>query len=158
MSCNVKFLKTGPCNIAYKGESIGVTLDSPLLNIKPEFYEARYNDIGEKTVSKVITNMKFTIFAEVEISRNFANFFSSKRKINNVVFGNNELTTGGELCLSPLLGDNSICYGFPKAVLIPQSVYACKNGENYYLKMSFEVYEDSDGVLMQKYSIKNSRK
>ena len=52
MSLNAEFLKIGPCAIAYKGEVIGVSLDSPLIKMEPEFYEAKKDTIGGKAVHK----------------------------------------------------------------------------------------------------------
>jgi len=153
MNCNAAFFKIGPCSIGYKGKLIGVTLDSPLLNMEPEFYEAKCDQIEGKVIRKVITNMNITISAEVkQIDNAFANFLDANGEISNVVFGKDVLTTGGELYLSPLFGDDRICYCFSKAVLIPETVYAYKNTKDHYLKLDFEVYEDSEGVLMHKFS------
>ena len=153
MNCNSEFFKIGSCHISYKRRLIGVTLDSPLLNIEPEFYEAKCDQVGDKIIRKVITNMNITVSAEVkEIDNNFANFFDADGKITNVVFGENVLTTGGELCLSPIGGSDDIWYCFPKALLIPEKVYPYRNTKDYCLKINFEVYEDSEGVLIQKFS------
>ena len=153
MNCNTEFLKIGPCRIGYKGTFIGVTLDSPLLNIEPEFYEAKCDQIGGKVIRKVITNMNITVSTEVkEIDNTFANFLDANGEITNIVFGEDVLTTGGELCLIPITGNDNIWYCFSKAVLIPEAVYPYKNTKNHYLKLAFEVYEDSEGVLMQKIS------
>jgi hypothetical protein len=153
MNCNAEFLKLGPCSIGYKGKFVGVTLDSPLLNIEPDFYEARCNQIGGKVISKIVTNMNITVSAEVkEIDNAFADFFDVDGGITNVVFGEDVLTTGGELCLSPIADDDRVCYCFPKAVLIHETVYAYKNKKHHCLKMNFEVYEDLEGVLIQKFS------
>ncbi len=153
MNCNAEFLKIGPCSIGYKGKLIGVTLDSPLLNIEPEFYEAKCDQVGGKVIRKIITNMNITVSAEVkQIDNAFANFVDANGKISNVVFGKDVLTTGGELCLAPVFGDDRTWYCFPKAVLIPETVYAYKNTKDHCLKINFGVYEDSEGVLMQKIS------
>lgn len=152
MNCNAEFLKTGPCRINYKGKLIGLTLDSPLLNIEPEFYEARCDRAGGKAVSRIIANMNIIVSAEVkEIDNNFANFFDADGEISNVVFGEDVLTTGGKLCLSPVTGGGGLCYCFPKAVLIPEAACAYRDRKEHYLKLEFEVYEDSEGVLMQKF-------
>jgi len=153
MNSNTEFLRIGPCNIGYKGERIGVTLDSPLMNIEPGFYESICDKAEDQTVCKIITNMKIIISAEVnKINIAFANFYDANGEITGITFGKDVLTTGGELCLSPVFGDDSICYCFPRAVLVPEIVYACKRAKDYYLKIYFEVYEDSEGVLIQKYS------
>ena len=152
MNCNTKFLKTGPCCVSYKGKLIGVTLKSPLLNIAPEFYEAKRSQIGDKVMSKVTTNIKITVSAYIKgINSNFANFHDASGDITGIAFNRNVLLTGGYLCLSPVFRSNSISYRFPKTVLIPESVYAYKNNKEHYLKMDFEVYEDLDGVLMEKH-------
>lgn len=152
MNCNEEFLKTGPCIISYKREHIGVTLDSPLLNFEPEFYEARCNQTGYKTVRKIVTNMKITISVSLkQVDRNFAKFYDVRGKMIRVVFEEDVLVTGGILRLSPVSG-GEMAYCFPRTVLIPESAYAYKDQENYYLKIRFEVYEDSEGVLLEKYS------
>jgi len=153
MNFNTEFLKTGPCCISYKGKLIGVTFDSPMLNIDPEFYEAKASKIGDKTISKVITNVKIIVSADIkEINSDFTNFFNVSGDITNIVFDRNVLLTGGHLCLSPVSGNKSISYCFPKAVLIPESVYVYRNNKEHYLKICFEVYEDFDGLLMEKHS------
>jgi len=152
MNCNEEFLKTGPCNISYKREHIGVTLDSPQLNFEPEFYEARCNQTGYRTVRKIITDMKIRISVDLsKIDGNFARFCDVRGKTVNVVFENEVLVTGGNLLLSPISGVG-ISYCFPRAVLIPESAYAYKKTEDYFLKIDFKVYEDSEGVLIEKYS------
>lgn len=153
MNCNAEFLKIGPCNIGYKGELIGVTLDSPLLNFEPEFYEAQCKQIEAKTIQKVITNMKITVAVDIkEINKAFASFCDANGDITNVALGEDVLTTGGVLCLSPISRDDSNCYWFPKAVLIPERVSAYKKTKDYCLKIIFEVYEDLEGVLIEKHS------
>ncbi len=153
MNYNAEFFKTGPCSIAYKGAVIGMTLDSPLLNIEPELYEAKCNQIGGRSIRKIITNSKITVSATVKETDNaFANFLAVNGKITNVVLGKDVLVTGGELSLSPIAGDDNIRYCFPKALLIPETVYAYKNTDDHCLKLAFEVYEDSEGVLLQKIS------
>lgn len=153
MNCNEEFLKTGPCSISYKREHIGVTLDSPRLDFEPEFYEARCNQSGYKTVRKIVTNMKITISVNLkQISGNFASFYDVPGKTAKVVFDKDVLETGGILRLAPLSGDGSIAYCFPRSVLVPESAYAYKDPENYCLKIKFEVYENSEGVLIEKYS------
>ncbi len=153
MNCNAEFFKIGPCRIGYKGKLVGVTLDSPLLNFEPELYEAKCDQAGGKIIHKVITNMNITVSAEVrQIDNSFASFFDANGEIINVVFGKDVLITGGELCLLPVFGDDRTWYCFPKAVLISETVYAYKNIKEYCLKINFEVYEDSEGVLMQKFS------
>ena len=153
MNCNAEFLKTGPCNISYKGELIGVTLDSPLLNFEPDFYEAKCNKIEAMTIHKIITNMKTTVSVDIkEVNNAFANFCDANGNIINVVFGEDVLTTGGVLCLSPISKDDSHFYCFPKAVLIPEAISTYKKTKNYCLKIIFEVYEDLEGVLVEKHS------
>ena len=153
MNCNEEFLKTGPCSISYRGEHVGVTLDSPLLNSKPEFYETQCNRIGYKTVRKVIANMNIIISVDLkEINSNFAKFLDASKETTNVVFGEDVLMTGGGLYLSPVSGNSSIEYYFPKTVLVPESAYAYKKSKDYHLKIYFEVHEDSEGVLIHKYS------
>ena len=153
MNCNEEFLKTGPCSISYRGEHIGVTLDSPLLNFEPGFYEAQCNRIGYKTVRKVIANMNIIISTDLkEINSNFAKFFDASSEAANVVFNEDVLLTGGGLCLSPLSEDSGIEYYFPRTVLVPESAYAYKKNKDYHLKIHFEVHEDSEGILMHKYS------
>ena len=46
--------------------------------------------------------------------------------------------------------EDNVSYCFPKAVLIPEAVYAFKNTKDHCLKMNFEVFEDADGILMQR--------
>jgi hypothetical protein len=151
MSWNTDFLKIGPCVIAYKGDVVGVTLDSPFIKFEPEFYEAKKDSIGGKAVHKILTNMNITVSVEVkEIDNAFAVFFDESGKITNVTFGQDILTTGGALTLSPISNEDNISYSFPKAVLVPEAVYAFKNTKDHCLKMNFEVFEDSEGVLMQK--------
>jgi len=153
MNHKSEFFKTGPCGISYKGELVGVTLDSPLLNIEPKLYESKSNQIGNKSVCKIITNMRITVSANVkEIAVDFANFFDDAEEISDVILGDDVLITGGNLCLSPVSRNDKISYCFPKAVLISEAVHACKNSKEHYLKMNFEVYEDFEGVLMEKYS------
>lgn len=153
MNCNAEFLKTGPCNIGYKGEHIGVTLDSPLLDFEPEFYEAKCNQIEAETIQKVIMNMKITVAVDIkEINKAFASFRGADGGVTDVTFGEDVLTTGGVLCLSPIFGDDSNCYCFPKAVLIPETVSAYKKTRDYCLKIIFEVYEDLEGILIEKHS------
>ena len=152
MNCNEEFLKTGPCSVRYRKEHIGVTFDSPLLYFEPEFYEAQCNQTGYTTVRKIVTNMNITVSVNLkEINLNFARFFDVRHKTTHVVFDNNVLITGGSLCLSPVSGHGNIMC-FPKTVLVPESAYAYKNGKSYHLKISFEVHEDSEGVLIEKYS------
>jgi hypothetical protein len=151
MSWNTDLLKIGPSVIAYKGEVIGVTLDSPLIKFEPEFYELRKDTMGGKVIRKILTNMNISVSVEVkEIDNAFAVFFDESGKITNVTFGQDILTTGGALTLSPISNEDNISYCFPKALLIPEAVYAFKNTKDHCLKMNFEVFEDSEGVLMQK--------
>lgn len=153
MNCNEEFLKTGPCNVSYRREHIGITLDSPLLNFEPEFYEARCNKKGYRTVRKITANTKITISVNLkDINKDFVRFHDVRGRILNVVFSEDVLITGGSLCLSPVSGDNCISYCFPRTVLIPESAHACKDSEGYCLKISFEAYDDSEGVLIEKYS------
>ncbi len=150
---NIEFSKIGPCIVAYKGLVIGITPDSPLLNIEPELYEANCNHIGNNAVSKIITNMKITVSAKINrINNAFADFFAGDEGVTNIIFGKDVLTTGGKLSLLPIDGNNNFWYCFLKAVLIPESARACKSMNEYYLKLEFEIYEDSEGVLMQKFS------
>jgi hypothetical protein len=154
MNCNEEFLKTGPCSISYKREHIGVTLDSPLLNFEPEFYEARCNQTGCANVRKIVTNMKITISVSLkQINRNFARFHIVRGKKVNVAFGDDVLVTGGILRFSPLSTGGGIAYCFPRTVLIPESAYAYQDPEDYYLKIKFDIYEDSEGVLIEKHSM-----
>jgi hypothetical protein len=153
MDCNVDFLQIGSCNIAYKRKHIGVTLDSPLLNIEPEFHEAISTNSGNKIIRKVIAGMKMIISAEMqEIDSAFADLVEVDDKTTNIIFGRDVLTTGGGLCLSPISGEDNIYYYFPKTVLIPETVYVYKNTEAHYLKINFEIHEDFEGVFMQKCS------
>ncbi len=124
---NTNFLKTGACTIVYKGKVIGVTQDSPLLNIEPEFYEAQCDQNG---VSKIIMNMKISIFMEV--------------KETDTAFVKEIPATGGTLTLLPIHDENNISYCFPRAVFMPNIEDSCH-------KMIFEVYEDSEGVLIKKF-------
>ena len=139
MNCNAGFFKTGPCIIAYKGAVIGVTSDGPLLNIKPEFYEAKCSRTGSKTVGKIIMNMKITVSVKI-------------RKINGIVFKRGMLLTGGELSFTPCGGNNNIRYCFPRTVIISETARAGEDMNQHYLKLEFEVFEDSEGILIQKFS------
>ncbi len=153
MNCNEEFLKKGPYCVSYKGEYIGVTLDSPIMNFEPDFYEALCNQTGCETVCKIITNIKIKISISLkEPDRNFASFYDAQGKKINIIFDENVLITGGSLCLSPVAGNENITYCFPRTVLIPESAFAYKNTEGCCLKINFEVYEDSEGVLIKKYS------
>ncbi len=130
-----------------------MTLDSPSLNFEPDFYEAKCNKIEAMTIQKIITNMKTTVSVDIkEVNNAFANFCDANGDIINVVFGEDVLTTGGALCLSPVSKDDSHFYCFPKAVLIPEAISAYKKAKNYCLKIIFEVYEDLEGVLVEKHS------
>jgi len=124
---NTEFFKTGACKIVYKGKVIGVTQDSPLLNIEPEFYEAQCDQNG---ASKIIMNMKISIFMEV--------------KETDTAFVKEIPATGGVLTLLPVSDEDNISYCFPRAVFMPNTEDSCH-------KMIFEVYEDSEGVLIKKF-------
>jgi len=134
MNFNTEFLKTGPCRVSYKGKLIGITLDSPSLNIKPKFYEAECSKIGNKTVSKVITNTKTTVWVDIkDIDNDFASLHNAFGDITDIIFGRNVLLTGGHLYLSPVCRSKSISYCFLKAVLIPESVYAYIKSKEFHL-------------------------
>lgn len=127
MNWDTYFLQTAPYKVAYKGKIIGITQDSPLLNIEPEFYEAKRDHNG---VSKIVMNMKINISMEIEEV--------------DIGFAKDMQDTGGSLTLLPVSEDDNISYCFPKAVFVPNTE------ENCY-KISFEVYEDSEGVLIKKF-------
>jgi len=151
MDFKTEFFKIGPCSVAYKGAIIGATVGSPQLNVEPGFYEAKCDQIDGKSVSKVIVDTKITVsLALKEVDGGFANICCPNEKITNVVFGEDVLTTGGNLCLFPI--DNTNSYWFPKAVLVPETVSAHKNAKDPYLKMNFDIYKDLDGVLIEKHS------
>jgi hypothetical protein len=125
---NTNFFKTGACKIVYKEKFIGVTQDNPVLNIEPEFYEAQCDQNG---VSKIIMSMKISVFMEIkEIDTNFVKEIPA--------------STGGVLTLLPVSDENNISYCFPRAVFIPNTKDSCH-------KINFEVYEDSEGVLIKKF-------
>ena len=151
MNCETEFLGAEQYAIEYRGKHIGVTQERPLLTMMPELYEAGEGIIDGKTASKIITNMSVAVFVAMkEIDSAFADFSDGSGEITEVVFGEGVLDTGGELDLLPISAEDDVSFCFPKAVLMPEAVYPYKNTKEYCLKMHFEVFEDPEGILMQK--------
>lgn len=153
MKRKANFFKTGPYRVDYRGKYIGTTLAAPRLEVIPELYEAKRYYLKGRAVRKIITNMKFVVAAEVKDTDNrFAELLPKNAERGKVIFAEHVLATGGELCFSPAAGKQNIRYRFPRAVLIPEAAGFQAETGNGGLKLKFEVYEDSEGVLIQKIS------
>jgi hypothetical protein len=134
---------------------IGISPDNPCLKIQPELYEAIKERIGKENASRIIVNNKIILSAVIKnINKKFADLSKNKKGFQQVVFNEDVLLTGGELCFSPAPGENGTKYSFPKTVIRPESVCIFKHPEGYILKIDFELHEDSDGVLMRKFFTK----
>jgi hypothetical protein len=150
MNCT-DFLKIGPYRVEYRGKTVGITLDAPRLDVIPELYEAKCCYTKGKAVRKIISNMKFIVSVELrKTDKDFAEL--PQKNKSKVIFAESVLTTGGELCLSPVAGKQDCSYCFPKALLVPEAACPPGEAENGCLQLKFEVYEDSEGVLIRKIS------
>lgn len=153
MNCNSEIFESGAYVIAYKGKDVGISLDKPRLKMKAGLYEAKSERIGSKSVCKIITDMKITLFVKVkEVNDSFAALTDTREKSGGVIFNPAILETGGELRFSSCAANGGECYCFLKAVLIPGAAYACRKSRDNHIGLEFEVYENAEGILIRKLS------
>ncbi|MCP3967479.1 MAG: hypothetical protein GY750_07080 [Lentisphaerae bacterium] len=150
---NKELFKHGSCVVSYKNNAIGATINGPAFSIEPEYYESKCDQTGGRVVRKIITNLKINVSAEVmEIDKAFSKILDSSGKITSSMIGDDLLGTGGELSLIPTDNADKTGYRFPNAILLPETDYEFKSSEDHTMKLSFEIHEDSSGILMEKIS------
>ncbi|MDD5697094.1 MAG: hypothetical protein PHH77_00605 [Victivallaceae bacterium] len=152
MIYHAEFFEEGPWIVAYKGTAVGVTAELPRFRFEPGFYESRCDRSEGEAVCKIIAHLNLTVSVNVrDIAETFAGFSASGPAAAGVVFRKEVLRTGGELRLTPLVGGGKTGYRFLRTVLISEAAQAYRSMDGKCLKLDFEVHENPEGVLLEKF-------
>jgi hypothetical protein len=160
MEYNTELFKSNLYVISYRGENLGKIHEAPRLSFNPGLYAARNSFVDGKKFRNIIatTNIKVTIkFKTVDANKNFIRINIPTRENGILSISRKLLDTGGKLYFYPCSNKygktKNIC--FPKAVLLPDKycIYKHQNDRESYFELTFEVYENPQGILIQEYFI-----
>ena len=143
-----KYLKSQNSIVIYNNLILGKTSDGFSLNFEPGIYESRVKNIGNKAISKIISNSKITVSVTLHGIINKIAKFNEERE---VVFKEYLSAAGGELIISPINANESCSFRFPKTILVTPELKE-KSCSEKGCELVFEVYEDFQGIFMEKHS------
>lgn len=144
--------KMGSGVVSFDGDALGGTKDAPKFDYKTEFYESKCDQNGGQPARKIVTAVKVTITATFkEITTAMTALLGAGKKIDTSLIGSDIYAAANRkaLLLTPIAEDDTDCYSFPAAVLLPQTDYSMSGTEEHGVTLTWEALADAEGTIME---------
>jgi hypothetical protein len=151
MSLNTQNIKIGPCSITYKGELLGITSSSSILNFRFSNHDVKVNRTHEQVIDKRLTGIHIYFKTEIFQIDKGVNYLLNENKTWTLDdLGRRQAPHGGELLIVPINPNDKTAYRLPNALIVNQGELIFSNTDEYVLRLEFESnYNDGEEILIE---------
>ncbi|QSH42269.1 hypothetical protein P0136_03650 [Lentisphaerota bacterium ZTH] len=151
--------KIGPCAVMYKGNFIGETKNSSVLNFRATYRDTKCSYAYDQPLEKRILSKKLTLSTEVlAIDNGLSLLFDEDDKFTLNGLGGKQSQNSGELLLIPLNKLDNVGYRIPKALLLQDVSCSFNEEEEHTLRLQFEAFFDENKVMLERFTVDESQR
>ena len=149
---NSQNFKIGPCAVIFKGDVLGMTRNSSVLEFKSTYYDVTCSQGYDQSLEKQLRSMTISLTTEImSVDNGLGLFLDENDRISLDRLGERQKQNGGELLLIPVNPSDMIAYRFPRAILLRDSACSFNENEEHTLKLEFEAsYIDDEDILFER--------
>ena len=154
-SFNSRNFKIGPCAVIFKGDVLGITKNSSVLEFKSIYYDVKCSQGYDQSLEKQLRGMTISLITEImSVDNGLGLFFDEYECITSDRLGERQKQNGGELLLTPINPSDMVAYRFPNALLLRNSRCAFNTNEEHTLQLEFEAsYIEEEQILFERISV-----
>jgi hypothetical protein len=159
MSLNAENFKIGTCAVVYKNTFMGATSGGPKINISANYSESGIAQTGKQVLRKILQSMRLTAKVKImEVDAGFEMLLDENGQLNCRELGKDIVSEAGELKLIPFNPEDIVGYRFPHAVPQLDAEYVFDEDGEHILELTFEAFPDTDGMLFEKFTVKETER
>lgn len=157
---NSQNFKIGPCAVIFKGDILGMTKNSSVLEFKSTYYDVTCSQGYDQSLEKQLRSMTISLKTEImSVDNGLGLFLDENDCISLDRLGERQKQNGGELLLSPISPSDMFAYRFPNALLLRNSICSFNENEEHSLKLEFEAnYIDDEDILFERVPVDEAQK
>ena len=159
-SFNSRNFKIGPCAVIFKGDVLGITKNSSVLEFKSIYYDVKCSQGYDQSLEKQLRGMTISLITEImSVDNGLGLFLDENECITLDRLGERQKQNGGELLLIPINPSDMIAYRFPNALLLRNSRCAFNANEEHTLQLEFEAsYIEEEQILFERIPVDEAQR
>ncbi|MBU8902554.1 MAG: hypothetical protein KOO69_07425 [Victivallales bacterium] len=157
---NSQNFKIGPCAVIFKGEILGMTQNSSLLEFQSTYHDSKCSQGYNQAIEKHLTSMTILLTAEImSVDNGLGLFLDENDRISLDRLGERQSPMGGELLLIPISPSDMVAYRFPLALLLRNSKCAINANEEHSIQLEFEAnFQEEEQILFERIPVDEAQR
>ena len=157
---NSQNFKIGPCAVIFKGEILGMTQNSSLLEFQSTYHDSKCSQGYNQAIEKHLTGMTILLTTEImSVDNGLGLFLDENDRISLDRIGERQSPMGGELLLIPISPSDMVAYRFPLALLLRNSKCSLNANEEHSIELQFEAnFDEEDQILFERIPVDEAQR
>ena len=157
---NSRNFKIGPCAVIFKGDVLGMTKNSSVLEFKSTYYDVTCSQGYDQSLEKQLRSMTISLKTEImSVDNGLGLFLDENDCISLDRLGERQRQNGGELLLIPISPSDMVAYRFPNAMLLRNSTCSFNENEEHAIMLEFEAnYIDDEDILFERIQVDEAQR